>query len=164
MSTILLVDDEAEVLEVYSEVLEQMGHDVVRASDGQQALELARQSRPDLVVTDWMMPRMNGVMLCSALAQGPEFQGLPVIMHSSSGNPRAPGVHRFLPKTGRLEHFEEAVTHTLNAARQSQPALPSGAGPRAPPDPAPASRRGLSAHRERRAVQSAARTAASAAS
>ena len=52
MSTILLVDDEAEVLEVYSEVLELMGHNVVRASDGQQALELARQRRPDLVVTD----------------------------------------------------------------------------------------------------------------
>ncbi|MCY1019746.1 response regulator [Pyxidicoccus sp. MSG2] len=165
MSTILLVDDEAEVLEVYSEVLELMGHDVVRASDGQQALELAHQRRPDLVVTDWMMPRMNGVMLCSALAQAPEFQGLPIIMHSSSGNPRAPGVQRFLPKTGRLDDFAEGVTRTLTEAQRPRPtAVPTWTGPRAPPRPTPDSRRGSRASRERGPAQSAARTAASAAS
>jgi CheY-like chemotaxis protein len=127
-------------------------------------LELARQLRPDLVVTDWMMPRMNGVVLCGELARGAEFQGLPVIMHSASGNPRAPGVQRFVAKTGLLEHFEEAVTHTLEQARRSQPEVPPGTGPRAPPAPASASRRGPGSHRERRSVQSAARTAASAAS
>jgi CheY-like chemotaxis protein len=165
MSTILLVDDEAEVLEVYSEVLELMGHTVVRASDGQQALELARERRPDLVVTDWMMPRMNGVGLCNALAQAPEFQGLPIIMHSSSGNPEAPGIQSFLPKTGRLEHFEEVVTRTLNNARQKpRTAIAPWAGPGAPPDPTPDSRRGLRTPREQRSAQGSARSAASTAS
>jgi CheY-like chemotaxis protein len=116
MSTILLVDDEVEVLDVYSEILEMMGHDVIRAHDGAQALELARQRRPDLVVTDWMMPRMNGVELCGALTGAREFQGLPIIMQSASGNPHVAGVLAFLPKSGELEQFEKVVTRTLAAA------------------------------------------------
>lgn len=136
MSTILLVDDEADVLDVYSELLALMGHDVIRASDGQQALELAWQHRTELelVVTDCVMPRMNGIELCSALARAPEFQGLPIIMHSSSSNPRAPGVQVFLPKSGRLEQFEEVVTRVLNATpRRRQAPCPPRGGPRAPP-------------------------------
>ncbi|WP_158623799.1 response regulator [Corallococcus llansteffanensis] len=118
MSTILLVDDEVEVLDLYSDLLESMGHDVLRASDGMQALEVVRRRHPDLVVTDRMMPRMNGVELCSALAQVRELRGLPIIMHSSSGNPHAPGVVAFLPKSGDLERFEEVVTRTLDTTRR----------------------------------------------
>jgi len=134
MSTILLVDDEADVLDIYSELLELMGHHVLRANDGVQALEVARRQRPDLVVTDWMMPRMNGVELCGALVRVEELQGLPIIMHSSSGNPHAPGVQAFLPKSGELERFEEVVTRTLDTARRrTQPFCPPSTGPRAPP-------------------------------
>ncbi|RKG94740.1 response regulator [Corallococcus sp. CA053C] len=127
MSTILLVDDEVDILDVYSDLLESMGHDVLRAGDGLQALEVARRRQPDLVVTDRMMPRMNGVELCGALAQVRELRSLPIIMHSSSGDPHAPGVLVFLPKSGDLEQFEEVVTRTLDAARRRsrQARLPS---------------------------------------
>ena len=60
MSTILLVDDEPDDLALFADVLELMNHRVVRARDGQEALELARARRPDLVVTDCQMPRMTG--------------------------------------------------------------------------------------------------------
>jgi CheY-like chemotaxis protein len=121
MSTILLVDDETEILELYSELLELMGHSVLQAHDGEQALEMARQRCPDLVVTDWMMPRMNGVELCGALARAEGLQDLPIIMHSSSGDPHAPGVLAFLPKSGELEQFEAVVTWTLDNAPRLSP-------------------------------------------
>ncbi|RKH66456.1 response regulator [Corallococcus aberystwythensis] len=129
MSTILLVDDEVELLDLYSDILESMGHDVLRAGDGLQALEVARRRHPDLVVTDRMMPRMDGVALCSALIQVQELRGLPIIMHSSSDDPHAPGVVAFLPKSGDLERFEEVVTRTLETARRrSRQAGPPSAG------------------------------------
>ncbi|MBN8231517.1 response regulator [Corallococcus macrosporus] len=137
MSTILLVDDEVELLELYSDLLESMGHDVLRAGDGLEALEVARRRRPDLVVTDRMMPRMNGVELCGALVQEEALRGLPIIMHSSSGNPHAPGVLAFLPKSGDLDQFEQVVTRTLaSVRRKSQAACPPALGPPATARPA----------------------------
>jgi CheY-like chemotaxis protein len=123
MSTILLVDDDPELLELYSDVLELMGHTLLRARDGREALVLARQRRPDLVVTDWMMPEMNGVELCQALASAPELQHIPVIMQSASGNPHAPHARVFLPKGCSLEWFEEVVTRML-ALVPRQPPMP----------------------------------------
>ncbi|HEX8439236.1 response regulator [Archangium sp.] len=113
MSTILLVDDEPEILELYSELLELMGHDILRAHDGVQALGVARRLHPDLVVTDWMMPRMDGVELCRELSRSEELRDIPIVMHSGSGDPHAPGVRAFLPKGSALERFAEMVTRTL---------------------------------------------------
>ena len=60
MSLVLVADDEPAVLEVLSQVVEDLGHDVLRARDGEEALGLARAARPQLVVTDHMMPRLSG--------------------------------------------------------------------------------------------------------
>lgn len=132
MSTILLVDDETEVLDLYSEVLELMGHRILRAPDGAQALEMVRRWHPDLVVTDWMMPRMNGVELCHALVRAEELRGIPIVMHSGSGDPHAPGVRAFIPKGGNLERFEAVVTRTLAGAPRWAPPCPPRVGPRGP--------------------------------
>ena len=116
MSKILLVDDDAELLELYSDVMELMGHTILRAHDGREALELARRWLPDLVATDWMMPEMSGVEMCHALASAEELRHIPVIMQSASGNPHAPHVRAFLPKGCNLEWFEEVVTRMLTSA------------------------------------------------
>jgi CheY-like chemotaxis protein len=131
MSTILLVDDETELLELYAEVLELMDHRVLRAHDGREALELAHERRPDLVVTDWQMPRMSGFELCQRLLLDEELHDVPVIMHSSSADPHAPGVRAFLSKCSELHEFEAVVKRTL---------VDSGALPQGPPDGDDASR------------------------
>lgn len=113
MSTILLVDDEKELLDLYTEVLELMDHRVLRAHDGHEALEIAHERRPDLVVTDWQMPRMSGLELCQRLAQDEELHDVPIIMHSASSDPHAPGVRAFLSKCSELQEFEEVVNQTL---------------------------------------------------
>jgi CheY-like chemotaxis protein len=114
MSTILLVDDEAEFLDLYTEVLELMEHRVLRAHDGREALELAHARRPDLVVTDWQMPRMSGVELCQQLLEDEELHGIPILMHSTERDPHAPGVTAFVSKCSELSRFEELVHQMLS--------------------------------------------------
>ena len=113
MSTILLVDDETEFLDLYTEVLELMDHRVLRARDGLEALSIAHERPPDLVVTDWQMPRMSGVELCQELIRDDRLRDIPIIMHSAETNPHAPGVTAFLSKCAELARFEEVVHQAL---------------------------------------------------
>lgn len=124
MSTILLVDDETEFLDLYTEVLELMDHRVLRARDGREALSIAHERHPDLVVTDWQMPHMSGVELCRELVQDARLRDIPIIMHSAATNPHAPGVTAFLSKCAELTRFEEVVQQAL---------IDSGAEIRGPP-------------------------------
>jgi len=123
VSTILLVDDEPDLLELYTDVLEVMGYEVVQAHDGMDALEKAHQHRPDLVVTDWMMPRLDGVELCQRLLQEPELKGVPIILHSSRRAPRLPGVRMVLSKSSPLNEFEDAVALVIDESHSE--ALPA---------------------------------------
>lgn len=119
MSTILLVDDEPEMLDLFTEVLELMDHRVLGAHDGCEALSLARQAAPDLVVTDWNMPRMTGLELCHELHSDEHLRDIPIILHSSAGNPHAPGV-QFVPKSCALEEFEQLVSRVLASTRSGR--------------------------------------------
>jgi CheY-like chemotaxis protein len=113
--TILLVDDEPDMLDLFTEILEQMDLRVLGAHDGQEALAIARERPPDLVVTDWMMPRMNGLEFCHRLHSDEELRGVPVLMHSSSGDPHDPDVQAFVPKDCSLEEFESTVAKMLES-------------------------------------------------
>jgi two-component system, OmpR family, response regulator ResD len=64
VAKILVVDDEPNIREVVSLYLRRDGHAVVAAADGEEALELYRQTRPDLVVLDLMLPRVSGLEVC----------------------------------------------------------------------------------------------------
>ena len=123
MSTILLVDDEHDMLELFTEVLEQMDHHVIGARDGLEALRLAREIKPDMVVTDWMMPRMTGLELCHELHADEQLRDIPIILHSSESNPHAPGV-RFIPKASPLEEFEGLVRKLLASTHKQRPEYP----------------------------------------
>jgi DNA-binding response OmpR family regulator len=65
--TILVVDDEAEVRQLLREFLERNGFDVVTAEDGEQALKLAGEHVPDLVITDLLLPKEHGIELMQAI-------------------------------------------------------------------------------------------------
>jgi CheY-like chemotaxis protein len=131
VSTILLVDDDLELLELYTDVLEIMGHHVVQAHDGVEALELAHRQRPNLIVTDWMMPRMDGVELCRNILGDAELHDIPIIMHSTRRAPWVPGIRNILAKVCSLEEFEEAVSEVLEGS--PEPAAPESA-PESTPD------------------------------
>ena len=84
MTRILIVDDEPELLEAWSFALEYVGYDVDRASNGEEALELVRIDMPDLIVTDLMMPGMNGEELCRQVRANPDWQAIPIILHTAA--------------------------------------------------------------------------------
>ena len=64
---ILLVDDNATTLAVLSRILSQQGHEVSIALDGEEALRVAMRDRPQMIISDWIMPRMDGISLCRSL-------------------------------------------------------------------------------------------------
>lgn len=83
--TILVADDESHILNVVSLKLRNAGYRVITASDGQEALDLAVQEKPDLVITDYHMPRLSGIELCRRLKQDAQTRGIPAIMLTARG-------------------------------------------------------------------------------
>ena len=82
---VLIADDEPNQLELLSYNLSQSKFEVIRANDGQQALEMIEGQHPDLVILDWMMPNMSGIDVCRTLRSRSETKLLPVILLSARG-------------------------------------------------------------------------------
>lgn len=85
MSTVLVVEDSVTQREMITDLLKGSGLTVTVASDGVEALEKIQGHRPDLVVLDIVMPRMNGYEVCRRLKADPKTQHLPIVMCSSKG-------------------------------------------------------------------------------
>ena len=79
---VLLVDDEKLTRQIAFKVLEALGYGVLLAEDGVRGYALAKQYHPDIVLTDEVMPRMDGKHLCRALKADPETRQIPVIVMS----------------------------------------------------------------------------------
>ncbi|NMO16753.1 response regulator [Pyxidicoccus fallax] len=114
---VLLVDDDGDLLEVYTLVLEDMGCVVTTARDGQEGLARALAQRPDLIITDLNMPRMNGLELCQRLREDEFLRFVPRILHSSEPLFRAPYGEVFLQKDGDLAGFQYRVALSLRGGR-----------------------------------------------
>jgi DNA-binding response OmpR family regulator len=89
MTRVLVIDDEPDVCDVLSRVLERQGHEVLSAPDGNTGLELCRAQAPDVVVTDIVMPGEHGVDIIRRLRQ--EFPGMGIIAISGGGNAAVAG-------------------------------------------------------------------------
>ena len=83
---ILLADDEAYVTSVISHKLQQLGDDVIVASDGQEAFELATQHRPDIVVSDFQMPVLTGFEMALLLKRSEQTSSIPMLMLTARGH------------------------------------------------------------------------------
>ena len=71
---VLIADDEQDILEIVGYNLTKEGYEIYTAKDGNEALEKARQLKPDLIILDVMMPKKTGVEVCEILRSQPEFQ------------------------------------------------------------------------------------------
>ncbi|HUG37129.1 MAG TPA: response regulator [Candidatus Limnocylindrales bacterium] len=80
MATVLVVDDEPPILELVRFTLEDEQIRIVEASDGAAALETARTERPDLILLDVQMPRMNGFEVCRRIRQDPALSHTRIVM------------------------------------------------------------------------------------
>lgn len=113
---ILLVDDSVDFLKVISVRINSWGYDVVQARDGNEAIEVMKEARPNIIVLDYLMPKMDGV---AALKEIRKIDSMvPVIMFTAFPNKEVMknveklGINAFIPKLS-------AYTDTLEALKSS---------------------------------------------
>lgn len=82
---ILVVDDEIYIVHILDFSLGMEGYEVVTALDGEQALERVASEKPDLIVLDIMMPKLDGYEVCRAVKSNPATKNVPVILLSAKG-------------------------------------------------------------------------------
>jgi PAS domain S-box-containing protein len=122
LATVLVVDDRAANREIARATLDHGGHLVIEATDGHQALALAKSSRPDLVLTDVLMPGMDGYQFVRELRGDPETAGIPVLFSTANyredeAQPLATafGVSQILSKDASPQELLDAVAVALHA-------------------------------------------------
>jgi two-component system phosphate regulon response regulator PhoB len=111
---ILVVEDEDSLATLLQYNLEKEGYDVRLANDGEEALLLVDEKLPDLVVLDWMLPKVSGIEVCRRLRQGTESRNIPIIMLTARGEEtdRIRGLD-----TGADDYVVKPVSMTELAAR-----------------------------------------------
>ena len=120
--TIRVADDESHILHVVSLKLKNAGYRVLTARDGQEALEMAQQEKPDLLITDYHMPQLSGLELCQRLKQDPNTSSIPAIMLTARGYHLEPhdteqsGILRMLSKPFSPRQLLSTVNEVLNLA------------------------------------------------
>jgi len=85
MKTILLADDEAHLWLLVHTTLDDPAYRILEATDGNQALAMARTEHPDLLVLDWMMPGLSGLVVAQMLRRDPATAQIPIIMLTAKG-------------------------------------------------------------------------------
>jgi two-component system, sensor histidine kinase and response regulator len=88
MARVLIIDDEAPIVDLIADIVEERGHAVLRASNGVSGLALARVTHPDLIISDVMMPLLDGYALLRALRSEPDLAHIAVVL-VSAGFPRS---------------------------------------------------------------------------
>ena len=96
---VLVVDDSATIRRLVDKTLTRAGYEVLLASDGQEGLELALGKGPDLVLVDFVMPKMNGYQMCQALHAVDNLRRVPVVLMSARAERIA---DQFLAQTGAV--------------------------------------------------------------
>ncbi len=77
---VLIVDDDPAVVRLISTIVSAVGHDVSTAQDGDEALNAIRADCPDMVISDWDMPQMDGIELIKSMKEDSAYKGIPIIM------------------------------------------------------------------------------------
>jgi CheY-like chemotaxis protein len=143
ITRVLVVDDSPTIRKVVSYILDEEGYETVLAEDGEDALAQLRQAPVDLVLTDFVMPKMNGYQLCRELRADPALRDLPIVLMSAKGD-KLRG--HFVQQTGAVDAITKPfdplalVAVIENALARNVPPRP--AKPRlmraseAPPPPA----------------------------
>lgn len=115
--TILITDDSAMIRRIVGQIVQQMGHKVLLAENGEKGYALTKSTQPDLVIMDVEMPVMTGIEATARIKSDPDTSHIPVIIFTSLGSEedikkaRDAGCHGFLNKP----ISKEALQETINA-------------------------------------------------
>ena len=131
---ILLVDDEPSIVKMVGKRLEVEGFQVLVAMDGQEGLNKAQTERPDLMILDLMLPKMNGYEVCSALKHDARYQNIPIILFTAKAQDKDEkfgmecGANAYVRKPFRAQELVEKIRTLISIASSSEttPSQPGG--------------------------------------
>ena len=118
---ILVVDDEPDFVKAISIILESNNYEVTVSSDGQEGLNLARSTKPDLIVLDLMLPKMDGYKVCRFLKFDEKFREIPIIMLTARGQEedkilgQQMGADAYIVKSEKPEVLLEKIKQLIKA-------------------------------------------------
>src|SRR3989339_878330 len=124
MEKILVIDDDRVIIKRIEEILESENYEVLEAMDGLEGLNLARKERPDLIVLDLLLPKLNGHQVCRMLKFDSRFKHIPVIMFTSNVSVkdkelgRQAGADAYLFKKYSPDHLLKIVKSLLAGKTQ----------------------------------------------
>jgi len=119
MRSILVVEDDEVTLRMVDKMLSGAGYTVIQASNGIDALSLARDKRPDLLILDIVLPGLDGILVASRLKDDPKTRDIPIIFFSSleekeiEKSKDASSDWRFLRKPCNREELLQEIAHYL---------------------------------------------------
>ena len=111
---VLVVDDEADLVRILQLGLQAIGYHVETASDGQEALKKARETKPDIILLDLMLPKLDGYKVCRLLKFDERYKNIPIIILSARTQEgdqllaMEMGANRFITKP---YDFAEVLSH-----------------------------------------------------
>jgi CheY-like chemotaxis protein len=135
---VLVIDDSPTITKVVQLVLTKAGYQVQTAADGEAGLESVRAQRPDAILLDFVMPRMNGYQFCRELVADPALRDIPVVLMSAKGDQvgerfvKVMGIVDYITKPFSPEAITAVVQHTIgkygapNSGEEGNPSLVSG--------------------------------------
>jgi len=116
---VLVIDDSPTILKVVQLVLTKAGFTVDTANDGEEGIAHAARTRPDLILLDFVMPKMNGYQVCRALGESAELKDVPVVLMSAKGDQvgerfvKVMGIVDYITKPFSPEAITAVVQHTI---------------------------------------------------
>ena len=117
---ILIIEDYNNIVEILTMRLNAMGYAVISAKDGQEGLTLARKEKPDLIVLDVMLPKMNGYKISRLLKFDSRYKDIPIIMLTSRETKRdeqiglETGADEYVYKSDRTGKLLKTIRHFLD--------------------------------------------------
>lgn len=122
---VMVVDDDDMMLNLIEIMLRRFGVSIIKATDGETALDLLERVKPDLFVLDVMMPGIDGFELSSVIRTRPETAHLPIIILSALGDPtsiakgRAAGANAYVSKINLYAELPATIQEFLNTDRSN---------------------------------------------
>ena len=119
MKKILIVDDEADIIEILQFVLEAQGYECITAMDGEEGLRLAKELLSDLIILDVMMPKINGYKISRLLKYDAKYKNIPILMITARSQEEdknigeETGVDEYITKPFQVDYVLQKVKSYL---------------------------------------------------
>ena len=131
---VLVIDDSPTILKVVQLVLTKAGFTVDTATDGEEGIAHAARKRPDLILLDFVMPKMNGYQVCRALAESEALKDVPVVLMSAKGDQvgerfvKVMGIVDYITKPFSPDAITAVVQHTIEKYKALPPSASGDVG------------------------------------